>query len=488
MKEQFLDKFSVAYRVIFAVFVALTVSLLVCIFLLNGFVERQMSHIYIDSIQTLFSSLEDGVKGSLERGQMRNFQKLLVSQKKIKGVIEVALFDRNGEINLSSNGDSGRKRLEPEMLAQLKKEMKPVWKEDGSILHISAPQEVVSDCIRCHPLWKEGEIGGTLSLDFDLRALDETVGRLQFLMSAGALLLLVFVSVIIFAAMRKVVTTPINTIIEHLNKSAKSVGEASHQSALSSESLSENASQQATSLEETSASLEELASMTRMSAENAVQADQLMIETNQVMTDSNEVMDKLQNAMVKIDESNKETSSILETIDQIAFQTNLLALNAAVEAARAGEAGAGFAVVADEVRNLALRTAEAARNVTEMLEQNGERVATGVEFVTQAGEAFVNSAGKTQKAAQLLGKIATASRQQTDDIDQLTKAVHDLDVVTQQNAAGADNASKVAREMEQQFASLSEDIGTLVQLVKGRGARLETEKEQVTDGRKMLMR
>ena len=210
--------------------------------------------------------------------------------------------------------------------------------------------------------------------------------------------------------------------------------------------------------------------MTSMNAENAAHADNLMTETNQVMTESNEVMDKLQNAMVKIEESNKETSTILKTIDQIAFQTNLLALNAAVEAARAGEAGAGFAVVADEVRNLAQRSAEAARSVTGMLDQNSERVATGVEFVTQAGEAFLNCADKTVTAAQLLSNIATASKEQATGIDQLTKAMHDLDMVTQQNAAGADNSSIVAHDMEQQFANLSEDIETLIKLVKGRNA------------------
>ena len=471
MKEHFLSKFSVAYRVIFVVMIALTISLFICIFLLNSFVERQMSQIYIDSVKTLFTSLEEGVKGSLERGQMRNFKKLLVHQKEIDGVMEVILFDRNGDVNLSSNGGKGQQKLSPEIMAQFKKEPKPVWKKDGSTLQISAPQMVVPDCIRCHPQWKEGEVGGALSLTFDLSALDATVTRLQLFMSTGALLLLIFINAIIFVVIQKIVSRPINNIIEHLTQSAKSVGDAAHQSASSSELLSDNASRQASSLEETSASLAELSSTTNMNAENAVQADHLMTETNQVMTDSNEVMDKLQTAMIRIDESNKETSTILKTIDQIAFQTNLLALNAAVEAARAGEAGAGFAVVADEVRNLAQRSAEAARSVTEMLNQNSERVATGVGFVKQAGEAFVNSAAKTGKATQILGDIATASREQSSGIDQLTSAMHDLDIVAQQNAEGADNALNVAHDMNQQFANFSEDIATLIKLIKGKNSQ-----------------
>jgi|GEM_PF-1478467 len=484
MREYFLDKFSVAYRVIFAVLVALTVSLLIGTFLLNGFVEHQMRHIYLDSVQTLFTSLEYGVKGSLERGQMLNFQKLLVRQKEVEGVLEVSLFDRDGTLNLSSSGD-GSTKIESAMMEQFKKELKPVWTEEGSTLQISAPQVVVSDCIRCHPKWKEGEIGGVLALTFDLSALDATVSRLQFLMSLGTLLLLLFISAIIFAVMYKMVSVPINTIIGHLTRSAKSVGEAAQQSASSSEALADNASQQASSLEQTSASLEELSSMTRMNAENAGQADTLMTDANRVMTESNTIMDQLQEAMAKIVESNKETSSILKTIDQIAFQTNLLALNAAVEAARAGEAGAGFAVVADEVRNLAQRTAAAAGNVTDLLEENNKKVADGVAFVTQAGEAFVNSADGTAKTAQLLSEIATASKEQAIGIEQLTKAVQQLDVVTQENAMGADNASAVAHEMKEQSANLAADIVTLVQLVKGKGAQVESEEERVR-GQKYL--
>ena len=226
-----------------------------------------------------------------------------------------------------------------------------------------------------------------------------------------------------------------------------------------------------------------------MSERPRSQADHLMTETNTVMTESTEIMDKLQDAMIKVDESNQKTSTILKTIDQIAFQTNLLALNAAVEAARAGEAGAGFAVVADEVRNLAQRTAEAARSVTEMLRDNSERVKTGVEFVTQAGEAFVNSAEKTEKASQLLSEIATASKEQSTGIDQLAKAVQDLDAVTQHNAEGADNASKVAHDMEQQSAELSADIASLVQLVKGKNAKsseFDTEAMEVDSGQPRL--
>jgi methyl-accepting chemotaxis protein len=266
---------------------------------------------------------------------------------------------------------------------------------------------------------------------------------------------------------------PINTIISNLHTSAKSVGNAAHKSSISSNSLAENSSHQAASLEETSASLEELSSMTRMNAENAVQADGLMNETNRIMTESNQVMQQMQEAMRKIAESNEETTVILKTIDQIAFQTNLLALNAAVEAARAGEVGAGFAVVADEVRNLALRTADAARDVSTLLAGTSQRVTTGVEFSENAGRAFLESAEKISKASNIVNEITSASQEQDTGIKQLVQAITELDNVTQANTADADKASSVAAEMESQFDKLKNDITSLIKLVRGRGHQLE---------------
>ncbi len=189
-------------------------------------------------------------------------------------------------------------------------------------------------------------------------------------------------------------------------------------------------------------------------------------------------MEQLHEAMKKIEESNKETTSILKTIDQIAFQTNLLALNAAVEAARAGEAGAGFAVVAEEVRNLALRTAEAAKSVTSLLEDNSQRVSTGVEFANNAGDAFLNSAERTAKAAQLLSEIATASKEQSTGISQLAIAVQDLDGVTQHNVADADNASTVAQKLEREFIELKDDVTSLITLVRGSDSQSDLESQK----------
>ncbi len=467
MKLKFFTQLSVTYRVILVVLFVLFISLVTAVVLLNGFVERQMRYTYAESVHTLFNSFEDGVKGSLERGQMKNFQKLLHHQKKIKGVIGVNLYDRQGKVNLSSNDIAEESKLSSEMINQLLQSKEPVIYETNSSLIIYGPQWVAPDCIRCHPNWKNGDIGGVLSLAYNLESLNSVINRLKYFTSGGSFILLVIISCIILFVMRKMVSNPINKVINNLSHSAESVGKAAHLSAASSESLSDNAAAETTSLKKTSASLEKLNNMTNMNAEHAASADNIMNETNQVMIDSNKTMDGLKNAMVKIEETNKETASTLKLIDEIAFQTNLLALNAAVEAARAGEAGAGFAVVADEVRNLALRASEAANNITLLLEGSNARVSKGVEFVHKASESFTISEEKTGQAVTLINQIALASKDQSIDISDLSMAVSELGKLTQNNVEDSKKASSVSNEMELQFNDLNNDIDSLIKLIRG---------------------
>ncbi|SDU47009.1 methyl-accepting chemotaxis protein [Desulfobacula phenolica] len=468
MNQKFFSHLSVTHRVLFVVLFVLFISLIITVLLLNGFVERQMRLTYTDSVQTLFNAFEDGVKGSLERGQMKNFQKLLHHQKEIKGVLGVNLYDKQGDINLSSNNIANETRLSSELLDQIdRSKTEQLIFQTDSRLTVYAPQWVVPDCIRCHPTWKNGDIGGVLSLTYNLDSLNNVIDRLKYFTAGGSLILLFIVSIIIFLVMRKMVSNPINSIINNLSTSAKSVGEASHMTASSSESLSKNASLQASSLEQTSASLKKLAEMTHMNTENAALADNIMSETSQVMIDSNQTMDGLNNAMKKIEEANKETASTLKLIDEIAFQTNLLALNAAVEAARAGEAGAGFAVVADEVRNLALRSSKAANTINVLIKGSNSRVSKGVEFAQKAGESFGTSEKKTGEAVALINQIACASKDQSADISQLSIAVTELGKVTQNNLGDSNKASSVSSEMELQFKKLSQDVDSLIKLIRG---------------------
>jgi len=262
-------------------------------------------------------------------------------------------------------------------------------------------------------------------------------------------------------------TKPVNRIIESLTRGADQVASASAQISSSSQSLAEGASEQASSLEETSSSLEEMASMTRQNADNAQQADTLMKEANQTVGTANTSMNQLTTSMEEISKASEETSKIIKTIDEIAFQTNLLALNAAVEAARAGEAGAGFAVVADEVRNLAMRAADAARNTSDLIEGTVKKVKDGANLVTSTNEAFNEVATSTSKVGELVGEIAAASQEQASGIEQVNKAVAEMDKVVQQTAASAEESAGAAEEMRTHSLTMTQIIHRLQALTSG---------------------
>ena len=213
------------------------------------------------------------------------------------------------------------------------------------------------------------------------------------------------------------------------------------------QSLSDGTSGQASALEQTSSSLEEIASMTKQNADNANTANSLVKESSQIFKQANESMDQLTNSMQEISKASEDTQKIVKTIDEIAFQTNLLALNAAVEAARAGEAGAGFAVVADEVRNLAMRAAEAARNTSNIIEQTVKKVQEGSGQVTSTTEAFGQVDETSRKLGELIGEISSASNEQAMGIDQINRAVSDMDDVVQQNASRAQESVNSSKEL-----------------------------------------
>ena len=469
MLRDVFSKYSVSYRIMIFINIVLVLVLLGGTIFLNAYVKGKMTASYIDSVHTLFSSFQEGVKGSLERGQMMNFKLLLVRQKAIKGVLEASLYDREGKLNLSSSEAVDLKSPLPEEIKRQVHEGKKTFEAiDSQSIRIVSPQIVIADCVRCHLKWHEGEVGGSLSLTFDLSSLTDTINRLQWMLVIGSLVLLIITSGSINLVMHRFVTRPIIQIIDGLTASVTMLAAVASQAATSSQSMAERAFQQAASLEETSASIEEISAMTNQNADNAGMANTLMNDTKKIMIDANQAMDQLSEAMGVIAGANAETSKIIKTIDEIAFQTNLLALNAAVEAARAGEVGAGFAVVADEVRNLAMRAAESARNTAQLLEGTSTKVQNGVQLVQVTDSAFKQAVEQAQKTSGILEEITTASKEQSIGIGQVSKAVQELDEGTQHNAADADHDSQIAADMEQQSQRLNNYVLELVGLIKGR--------------------
>jgi methyl-accepting chemotaxis protein len=222
--------------------------------------------------------------------------------------------------------------------------------------------------------------------------------------------------------------------------------------------LSSRTSEQAASLEETASSMEEMTVSVKRNAENARHANELASEARDRAERGGSVATRAVAAMTEINTSSRRIADIIGVIDEIAFQTNLLALNAAVEAARAGEQGRGFAVVASEVRNLAQRSATAAREIKELIQDSVAKVEDGSKLVDESGRHLHDIVAAAKKVADIIGEISEASSQQANGLDQVNAAIMQMDGVTQQNAAMAEETSSVAVTMKNQARGLTDLI------------------------------
>jgi methyl-accepting chemotaxis protein/methyl-accepting chemotaxis protein-1 (serine sensor receptor) len=245
--------------------------------------------------------------------------------------------------------------------------------------------------------------------------------------------------------------------------------------------VSQGASQQAASLEETSASMEEMAAMTRRNADNSHQAASVVAEASQVVQTANAALSDMVSSMTSIKDSSHRVSKIIKTIDEIAFQTNILALNAAVEAARAGEAGMGFAVVADEVRNLAQRSAQAAKDTAVLIEEAITSSNEGSQRVQQVTGAFSAITSNVTQIKGLVDEVSVASKQQALGIDQVTQTIHQMERVTQNSAATAEESAGAYEQLNAQ-ADLTMGLVKRLELMVGRehSAQIERWSELAT--------
>ncbi|WP_045736967.1 methyl-accepting chemotaxis protein [Xanthomonas sp. MUS 060] len=265
----------------------------------------------------------------------------------------------------------------------------------------------------------------------------------------------------VFATMRddaNATTEQLASIVGRIQTAAVSINSAASEIATGNDDLSRRTEQQAASLEETAASMEELTSTVKQNAEHARQANQLAAGAASVASQGGAVVGQVVQTMTGIEASSKKIADIISVIDGIAFQTNILALNAAVEAARAGEQGRGFAVVASEVRTLAQRSANAAKEIKDLIDDSVSRVTEGSALVDQAGKTMQEIVASVQRVTDIMGEISSASQEQSAGIEQVNQTVTQMDESTQQNAALVEEATAAARSMEDQAVQLSQAV------------------------------
>ncbi len=262
----------------------------------------------------------------------------------------------------------------------------------------------------------------------------------------------------IFANMRddaNRTTEQLTALVGSIQRASRAINAASGEIVAGNSDLSRRTEQQAANLEETAASMEELTSTVRQNAEHAHQANQLAIGAADVATRGGDVVGQVVTTMHEIDRSSRRIAEIISVIDGIAFQTNILALNAAVEAARAGDQGRGFAVVAAEVRSLAQRSATAAKEIKELIDESVGKVSGGSALAEQAGKTMGEMVASVQRVTAIMAEISAASQEQASGIEQVNQTITQMDETTQQNAALVEEASAAARSMEEQAGQLS---------------------------------
>src|SRR6185295_13552915 len=245
-------------------------------------------------------------------------------------------------------------------------------------------------------------------------------------------------------------------IVARVQSAATEVYQGAKEIADGSGNLSQRTEAQSSSLEETASSMEQMTSSVKQNADNAGQANQLAIAARDHAEKGGDVVAQAVRAMQEINDSSRRIADIIGVIDEIAFQTNLLALNAAVEAARAGEQGRGFAVVATEVRSLAGRSATAAREIKDLIQDSVRKVQGGSVLVTQSGTTLEEIVASVKKVSDIVAEIAAASREQSSGIEQVNQAVMHMDEMTQQNAALVEEATASSQAMADQARELNE--------------------------------
>jgi len=431
-----------------------------------------------DALNT-FHSIERAVSGSLIRGEMEKFSNLLKDQKTMKGMIECSLYGTEGKITHSSDESSISEAISPAIMEKLQSTNKILLNYVDNHIDIYKPQNVTGDCIRCHTTWQIDDNGGVLHISLSNAALLELekasknniskmkshTFRIAFIILACAFTIF---SLVIFGLMNLFVARPLNKFVSMLQWFEKGEGDLTRRidittrdeigelaflfnsfidnlnvviskAQIAAIDVGKGANAQVKRVQDISGAIKKMNDLNIENADHASSINDLMTGLSKEINLSSKAMSELTKAMNHLLNSSGETVKIVNSIDGIAFQTNLLALNAAVEAARAGEAGAGFAVVAEEVRNLAMRSAEAAKNTAQQIEDTVKKTNEGNELVQKTSKMFSQLISTIEDARLIIEKITMSSKQQIKGTEQISKALKTVNQAAQSNAEFGEN-------------------------------------------------
>jgi len=335
---------------------------------------------------------------------------------------------------------------------------------DAHTIRQVSPLKAKASCLECHSV-QEGELLGAASVVINTAhddAMAAAYGRNVLLAMIGSIL---GVGIILALIITRGVIQPVRKAAQDIIQGARRTLAASQEFKAAGDQIATNTTDQAGSLQQTSAALQEVTAQARTFTESAGEANRTATEASESAASGFGAVERMTTAIESIKQTADDTSRIIGTIDEIAFQTNLLALNAAVEAARAGDAGKGFAVVAEEVRNLAQRSAEAARTTADLLDGSRQQADQGVTVVKDVAKILGEISTQANQTSEAIGQVTSGSNTQSQHIVEISESMGQLDRMTQSTAASAEESAASSAEltaMAQELQVVADNLGKLV--------------------------